>query len=68
MSRWAKTRTDWTILAVSFLPGPAMGFAFAFNPGTCNQNFSDLNFVLLLLFGSATALGSLYCMKRAILG
>lgn len=66
--RRAPTKWEWILLAVSISPGPLLGFSFAFNPGTCNSSFTDVNFMALLAFGIVTSAGSLYCLKRAFLG
>lgn len=52
-------------MAFSLLPGPILGFSFAFDPGTCNPNFSEANFIALILLASGSLAGIAYCLKQA---
>lgn len=61
-----KTRAHWIALAGGLVPGPILGFTFAFNPGTCNPNFSDVNFFALNGFGLLTSIGILWSIWKAM--
>ena len=52
-------------MAVGLAFGPLIGFGLAFDPGTCNPNFSDVNFVLLITLGTMASFGVAYCAWRA---
>jgi len=52
-------------MAVGLAFGPLIGFGLAFDSGTCNPNFSDVNFVLLITLGTMTSFGVAYCAWRA---
>lgn len=61
-----RTKSDWLVLGWSCLPGPAIGFGLAFDPGTCNPHFNDRTFQSLIIFGTISALGMLFCLYKAL--